>query len=354
MPDLIDTAGSVVTAAGLEEAVDERKLRSKQKFNLFVEETFPDQDSVARLEYDHATILLIKPTALFSPSNYDVANRKKNSSLKSGSSNEATKTAKKENDEKEEDLIVVGEIVSPRPLRKARKDSARGGEAVDPSFKIERDKEVAPASEERVRRTSARLSGSFSDKIKEAANSPERITKRKRNLSTTNENQTTRSSRSSSLVRNRNSKMNSPKIESAKKETKTNANSRSRSGSESRREAKRVKQKEDDDADSADEKPSKSAKPQQLRGVTGLKNLGNTCYLNTIVQVLASLKCFRDALKEVEFAVQSPTRNSSDEPADGRSKRNRGVNSLTKSLQQLVGELNAGRRLTVEPSTFVQ
>ncbi|CBY12573.1 unnamed protein product [Oikopleura dioica] len=148
--------------------------------------------------------------------------------------------------------------------------------------------------------------------------------------------------------------MNSPKIDSAKKETKTNANSRSRSGSESRREAKRVKQKEDDDADSADEKPSKSAKPQQLRGVTGLKNLGNTCYLNTIVQVLASLKCFRDALKEVEFAVQSPTRNGSDEPADGRSKRNRGVNSLTKSLQQLVGELNAGRRLTVEPSTFVQ
>lgn len=55
MPDLIDTAGSVVTAAGLEEAVDERKLRSKQKFNLFVEETFPDQDSVARLGmcYDH-------------------------------------------------------------------------------------------------------------------------------------------------------------------------------------------------------------------------------------------------------------------------------------------------------------
>jgi hypothetical protein len=53
MPDLIDTAGSVVTAAALESAVDERKLRSKQKFNLFVEETFPDQESVARLGICH-------------------------------------------------------------------------------------------------------------------------------------------------------------------------------------------------------------------------------------------------------------------------------------------------------------
>ena len=36
----------------------------------------------------------------------------------------------------------------------------------------------------------------------------------------------------------------------------------------------------------------------------------------------------RSRIIRLEFAVQSPTRNSSDEPADGRSKRNRGVNSL--------------------------
>jgi hypothetical protein len=91
--------------------------------------------------------LLIKPTALFSPQNYDVANRKKNSSLKTGNaSNEASKNAENskkkvenEKDEIEEDLIVVGEIVGPRATRKTRKDEkvARGGEAVDPSFKIQ-------------------------------------------------------------------------------------------------------------------------------------------------------------------------------------------------------------------------
>ena len=55
------------------------------------------------------------------------------------------------------------------------------------------------------------------------------------------------------------------------------------------------------------------------------------------MQVLASLKCFREALQEVEFAVQSPTRNSSDdgssEPVDGRAKRKRGVNSLERLIQ---------------------
>ena len=49
MPDLIDTSGSVITKHSLAEAVEERKLRSKQKFNLFVEESFPEQDDVARL-----------------------------------------------------------------------------------------------------------------------------------------------------------------------------------------------------------------------------------------------------------------------------------------------------------------
>ncbi|CAG5094185.1 Oidioi.mRNA.OKI2018_I69.XSR.g13325.t1.cds [Oikopleura dioica] len=138
--------------------------------------------------------------------------------------------------------------------------------------------------------------------------------------------------------------------------------------------AKACQGKEDSSAASegnteSQQKPSKSAKPQQLRGVTGLKNLGNTCYLNTIVQVLASLKCFREALQEVEFAVQSPTRNSSDDGSRHSSGlKNWGLITVirhyksnsskaidqTKSLQQLVGELNAGRRLTVEPSSFVQ
>ena len=36
--------------------------------------------------------------------------------------------------------------------------------------------------------------------------------------------------------------------------------------------------------------------------------MGNTCYLNTIVQVLASLKCFRMALSEVESAMNQQER----------------------------------------------
>ena len=89
---------------------------------------------------------------------------------------------------------------------------------------------------------------------------------------------------------------------------------------------------------------------------SGLKNMGNTCYLNTIVQVLASLKCFRHALMEVECAMQSPTMNEDNDRSKSppRARRKRNINSLTKSLQKLVQELNAGTKKTLEPSYFVQ
>ena len=85
--------------------------------------------------------------------------------------------------------------------------------------------------------------------------------------------------------------------------------------------------------------------------------MGNTCYLNTIVQVLASLKCFRVALKEIECSMQSPNMLESENDrskSPPRARRKRNVNSLTKSLQKLVQELNAGTKKTVEPSYFVK
>ena len=92
--------------------------------------------------------------------------------------------------------------------------------------------------------------------------------------------------------------------------------------------------------------------------ILGLKNLGNTCYLNTIVQVLASLKCFRVALSEVESAmsglpVQVKKREDSPKRQNPPRSRKRQT-SLTKSLQKLVNELSAGNKRTVEPSYFVQ
>lgn len=129
-------------------------------------------------------------------------------------------------------------------------------------------------------------------------------------------------------------------------------------------------------------KDSKKSKP--LKGVTGkfvwvmlnkflktekgLKNMGNTCYLNTIVQVLASLKCFRMALSEVETAMnqQIAAQRKSDNNSSGsnqrddspkrqnHSRRKRNVASLTKSLRKLVNELQSGSKRTIEPSYFVQ
>ena len=77
------------------------------------------------------------------------------------------------------------------------------------------------------------------------------------------------------------------------------------------------------------------------------------------MQVLASLKCFRAALSEVETAMQSPSTEETLSGSDRsksppRARRKRNVNSLTKSLQKLVQELNAGNKKTVEPSFFVR
>ena len=76
------------------------------------------------------------------------------------------------------------------------------------------------------------------------------------------------------------------------------------------------------------------------------------------MQVLASLKCFRAALSEVETAIASSTEEtlsgSDRSKSPPRARRKRNVNSLTKSLQKLVQELNAGNKKTVEPSFFVR
>lgn len=99
--------------------------------------------------------------------------------------------------------------------------------------------------------------------------------------------------------------------------------------------------------------------------------MGNTCYLNTIVQVLASLKCFRMALSEVETAMNqqiAASRNSNSDSSStssgnqrddspkrqNHSRRKRNIASLTKSLQKLVNELQSGNKRTIEPSYFVQ
>ena len=89
--------------------------------------------------------------------------------------------------------------------------------------------------------------------------------------------------------------------------------------------------------------------------------MGNTCYLNTIVQVLASLKCFRMALSEIESAmnqqIPSPVVTSPRDESPKRSnhsRRKRNMASLTKSLQKLVNELQSGNKRTIEPSYFVQ
>ncbi|CCE78256.1 Piso0_000874 [Millerozyma farinosa CBS 7064] len=68
-------------------------------------------------------------------------------------------------------------------------------------------------------------------------------------------------------------------------------------------------------------------KPIYGRGFTGLKNLGNTCYLNSVVQALYSLKAYQAYFKDKDFPEYSVVKDPSNDIFSQLLKMSDGLNS---------------------------
>jgi len=314
----------------LRKVISETRIKTRQKFHSVFEDGIVEREKMRKIDYDQDSLFLIHPnlTFLHAPEDPRTSKRRK-SSAKS-----ETEDAKQE-DKKEHLKAEAGDgPVRHSPALRSRRDSS-GDRARTRSNSRSSSPDTAPNSPGpgRVRRSSVRVQSPL---VRYGNQSPGRKGEPVQTVPMSTNGKVQRSNSSSRIVpagkRPHDAKKKEPPPNKVRVVKKTRLNN--------------------GEGDS----PVISKKTRQIKGVTGLKNLGNTCYLNTIVQVLASLKCFRQALMEVECAMQSPILSDTDAskspPRAARRKRN--VNSLTKSLQKLVQELNAGTKRTVEPSYFVQ
>jgi len=391
-PDLLESNELIrhlATPENLVNAIDDDPIRTKAKFNLFFNDAFEDGDTI-KFEYDNDSVVLIKPGLYFN----QLVSQKRSRSKKRPDESETKDQVNEDTDEIKSSETEPKDETKERPESKllldpanfeARKprtrqssdrkrqsstssvNSQNNSTQNEPKTTIitDRTRGRSPSDEEapnkRVRRSSSRVSsplvrysagGEESDK---PVSSLSQNSSQTTSISVPTRTQPKRASTSKSFsepkvetkTENRqNEKKKEPKVEKEEPKIEPKTRKRNDSGKKETKTEPKTNVKE----------VSKKTKP--LKGVTGLKNLGNTCYLNTIVQVLASLKCFRVALSEVESAmsglpVQVKKREDSPKRQNPPRSRKRQT-SLTKSLQKLVNELSAGNKRTVEPSYFVQ
>ena len=79
-----------------------------------------------------------------------------------------------------------------------------------------------------------------------------------------------------------------------------NNNETSDSDDENNKKDEDKKKNEKNENDEKDEKKEEEVKPPK-NGIIGLNNMGNTCYLNAVIQVISNMDEFRNFLLEGEF-----------------------------------------------------
>lgn len=302
------------TADTLDAIIKDEKIRTKHKFGSFFAESFTNVD-LLRFEYDQDSVVVIPPGAPFS------LNKKKT---------------------RKDDQKDGSSLLSDMANFEQRKVRTRSGRHNSESIRVSSDDE-APTKRIRV---SSRSSARVTSPLVRFGSAP----------STPSENRETKDTNKSRRPAQRSTstkELIKPSKSAVDSKTQRRRNNSGRPATQPTKENEKIEIK--------NEIKKESKKSKTLKGVTGLKNMGNTCYLNTIVQVLASLKCFRMALSEVESAMNqqmssanvTPTRDDSPKRSN-HSRRKRNIASLTKSLQKLVNELQSGNKRTIEPSYFVQ
>ena len=86
------------------------------------------------------------------------------------------------------------------------------------------------------------------------------------------------------------------------------------------------------------EQVQEQMKPGKEFMATGLRNLGNSCYINAVIQALISVTPFSETMMQLK-------ENNKEKRTEGK---------LTRELEYLIQDLKAGERKDISPGAFIE